>query len=682
MAHAAHQLLASAFDSQRLNLVGHLERFPGYSLVVTGHSLGGSVAVLLTMLLLHHRHVQASSLPAGHRGGVPMHGVPIRCVTFGSAPVYAVHAPLPPGTQEACVTFVNAEDIVARLSLWSFMRLMRLAAAVAEAQPSLLQHWTGSQQQAPVDTIRKALQAASERQRHTAEEASSPQNTSLNTEQRKEDGSEPHSAPHVPYEASESAPPPAAAQAAAGEGASGPSPRDASGDSAPPVTDVGKGTAPTAHQLYVPGTIVYMRGIEHPKATLVESAAEMSRAISTRLSASVGSWLSWGSAGASSAGGTPPAESGESASQDGSRGQRAGLGSTVGAAVQAPFAAAASVFAEAGLQSASAEAKDPDSNSEGGYASDGGDPLSGLTHVTAALLDGPRAATSAAGGTAQGSDRSSAAGSDSVDGSSAASGTSQGEGGGRTAGHVSINGVPQRPPRPDPMRRIPSSDGCDEEVKGPWPLRNHLAFSHVDVRVIHWDQLQDVLPVPGNFTAVHLPNQYRQVVRALQAHEEQVKAERRAVRDGVGGSPLVYGGFREPRSPTSGAAFESRADAKKTPVKRGPSGSAARSCVTVHTHGHEEEWHAVRGVVAGPRSGVIAAEVRRRVGPGRRANSRSPETTPSISCAASRDRAPSDCIGDALPLADEASPAQGGLADSGAAESRLPAGIVAPGKSN
>ena len=226
------------------------------------------------------------------------------------------------------------------------------------------------------------------------------------------------------------------------------------------------------------------------------------------------------------------------------------------------------------------------------------------------------------------------------------------------------------------MRRVPSADGAEED-KGPWVLHGHAAFSHVDLRVVHWDQLQDVLPVPGNFTAVHLPNQYRQVVRALQAHEEQLHTERARVRDGRGGSPLVYGGGREPVSPTSGSAFVSKADAKKTPVKRGPSASAARSCVMVYTRGRQEEWHAVRGIVAGPKSGVISAEQRRGMGPRRRPHSSSPESTPDSSRAGSRDRTFSDGAMDALPQ-ERSGGAYGGAG--GLAGIAHPPSTIAPGK--
>ena len=144
-------------------------------------------------------------------------------------------------------------------------------------------------------------------------------------------------------------------------------------------------------------------------------------------------------------------------------------------------------------------------------------------------------------------------------------------------------------------------------------MSGHSVFSHVDVRVIDWVQLQDVLPVPGNFTAVHLPHQYRQVLRALQYREEQVQASASAALEveSLGGSPRVYGGGRRsPVSPPSAPAPQRMPDPKCTPVKRGPSAAAARAVVLVCTRGQQEQWHAMPRIVVGPRSGVVSVEVR------------------------------------------------------------------------
>lgn len=164
MAAAAHKLHASCFSGDRLNLPGRLESLPGYGLVLTGHSLGGSVAVLLTMLLLHHRHEMEAALPPRHHAHVPLHGVPIRCVAFGMAPVYSSRSPLPPGTHQAITAFVNGDDIVSRLSVRSFNRYMRLAGAVAAAAPTLAESISASmmmkETRSPAEVIQAGLRSA------------------------------------------------------------------------------------------------------------------------------------------------------------------------------------------------------------------------------------------------------------------------------------------------------------------------------------------------------------------------------------------------------------------------------------------------------------------------------------------------------------------------------------------
>ncbi|CAE7919233.1 Dagla, partial [Symbiodinium sp. KB8] len=166
MAAAAHKLHASCFSGDRLNLPGRLESLPGYGLVLTGHSLGGSVAVLLTMLLLHHRHEMEAALPPRHHAHVPLHGVPIRCVAFGMAPVYSSRSPLPPGTHQAITAFVNGDDIVSRLSVRSFNRYMRLAGAVAAAAPTLAESISASmmmkETRSPAEVIQAGLRSATQ----------------------------------------------------------------------------------------------------------------------------------------------------------------------------------------------------------------------------------------------------------------------------------------------------------------------------------------------------------------------------------------------------------------------------------------------------------------------------------------------------------------------------------------
>ena len=63
-----HDMVADALDEAAA-------RFPGWPLLITGHSLGGGVASLLTML---YKHGEGDEAPPPGLG-------PIRCFTFGCA---------------------------------------------------------------------------------------------------------------------------------------------------------------------------------------------------------------------------------------------------------------------------------------------------------------------------------------------------------------------------------------------------------------------------------------------------------------------------------------------------------------------------------------------------------------------------------------------------------------------
>ena len=91
----------------------------GYGLVVCGHSMGGSVSIMVTMALLSPG--QASSL-------LPP-GVEVRCVALGPAPVFRI-----PGVRgfssevyrDKVHIFINDKDVVPRLSLGSVAQLLRV----------------------------------------------------------------------------------------------------------------------------------------------------------------------------------------------------------------------------------------------------------------------------------------------------------------------------------------------------------------------------------------------------------------------------------------------------------------------------------------------------------------------------------------------------------------------------
>ena len=86
----------------------------GYSLVVCGHSMGGSVAVMITMELLR---TNAEVLPPG---------VGVRCVALGSAPVYRADNTLSGDCLEKITVYVNDKDVVPRLSLGSVAKLLAM----------------------------------------------------------------------------------------------------------------------------------------------------------------------------------------------------------------------------------------------------------------------------------------------------------------------------------------------------------------------------------------------------------------------------------------------------------------------------------------------------------------------------------------------------------------------------
>lgn len=85
----------------------------GYNLVVCGHSMGGSVAMMITMELI--RTDSFSILPPG---------VNVRCVALGPAPVYRTVGSMPRVFKDSIHIYVNDRDVVPRLSLGSVAKLL------------------------------------------------------------------------------------------------------------------------------------------------------------------------------------------------------------------------------------------------------------------------------------------------------------------------------------------------------------------------------------------------------------------------------------------------------------------------------------------------------------------------------------------------------------------------------
>ena len=99
-----------------------LTQHPGFSLVLTGHSLGAGAATLLLILLNYERAV-AEGL--GRRA--PLSGVKVCCYAFASPPAFAPLALLPAEVTQSLFNFVHRGDIVARLSVTSLRELARVA---------------------------------------------------------------------------------------------------------------------------------------------------------------------------------------------------------------------------------------------------------------------------------------------------------------------------------------------------------------------------------------------------------------------------------------------------------------------------------------------------------------------------------------------------------------------------
>ena len=91
-----------------------IENF-GYELVVCGHSMGGSVAVMITMELL--RSARYPVLPPG---------ISARCVALGSAPVYRTEGACSAIFLDRISVYVNDKDVVPRLSLGSVAKLLAM----------------------------------------------------------------------------------------------------------------------------------------------------------------------------------------------------------------------------------------------------------------------------------------------------------------------------------------------------------------------------------------------------------------------------------------------------------------------------------------------------------------------------------------------------------------------------
>ena len=85
-------------------------KYPGYKLTITGHSLGGGVAELITMKLLRN-----NDFP----------GKEIKCIAFGAPPIY--HGHLDDRISNAIENWVHENDLIPRLSIYNVIKLLATA---------------------------------------------------------------------------------------------------------------------------------------------------------------------------------------------------------------------------------------------------------------------------------------------------------------------------------------------------------------------------------------------------------------------------------------------------------------------------------------------------------------------------------------------------------------------------
>ncbi|KAJ8908205.1 hypothetical protein NDN08_008298 [Rhodosorus marinus] len=103
------------WSKRRDTIVKALKRYPDYSLVVTGHSLGAGISTLLAMKLLVEPR-ESTGLPPETK---------VKCYAFASPPVFSPVDKLPDVVKKSIVSIQVLDDVVPSLSLASVTSLFK-----------------------------------------------------------------------------------------------------------------------------------------------------------------------------------------------------------------------------------------------------------------------------------------------------------------------------------------------------------------------------------------------------------------------------------------------------------------------------------------------------------------------------------------------------------------------------
>lgn len=110
-------------------VLDNMSAHPGYTLLLTGHSLGGGASTLLYIKLQWEIAQQGQ----GH----PLSATRMACTVFASPPVFAPIDELPSPVRSTCVNVVCRADMVPRMSVHSIRELLRVSSAWKEHNPIL-----------------------------------------------------------------------------------------------------------------------------------------------------------------------------------------------------------------------------------------------------------------------------------------------------------------------------------------------------------------------------------------------------------------------------------------------------------------------------------------------------------------------------------------------------------------